>query len=145
MIEVELAILRLVLTALLYLFLFLIILVTLRDLRVAARQAGTPHLSAGARLIVVDAGQSGLSPGDTFPVPPVTSLGRALTNTIVLPDTFASGAHALLTARNGRWWLEDLGSRNGTFLNGDRIAEPAVVGRDDVIGVGSVRFKFEPA
>src|SRR5215470_10486813 len=86
---------------------------------------------------------AGLKPGATFPLLPLTSLGRAPTNTITLNDTFASGEHALVTLRGGQWWLEDRGSSNGTLLNGYRIEEPVVISTGDVIGVGQVELKLE--
>jgi pSer/pThr/pTyr-binding forkhead associated (FHA) protein len=49
----------------------------------------------------------------------------------------------LLTLREGQWWLEDQGSRNGTLLNGTRIAGPTVVSAGDVIGVGRTQLKLE--
>lgn len=83
--------------------------------------------------------------GATFPLLPVTTLGRAPTNTIVLNDSFCSQEHALLARRGGQWWLEDLDSSNGTRLNGDPVTEPVVVSSGDVIGVGRVDLKVEIA
>ena len=61
--------------------------------------------------------------GTIFPLLPVTRIGRAEHNTIVLEDAFVSAEHALLTRREGQWWLEDLNSRNGTLLNDLAITE----------------------
>ena len=47
----------------------------------------------------------------------VTSLGRKPSNAIVLDDDFISGEHSLVSWRDGRAWLEDVASTNGTFLN----------------------------
>lgn len=54
---------------------------------------------------------------------PVT-FGRAPDNTIVIGDDFASSHHARISAQNGAWVLEDLGSTNGTIVDGRRIASP---------------------
>ncbi|MFQ6058845.1 MAG: FHA domain-containing protein [Anaerolineae bacterium] len=139
--ETRIFLLRMGFVALLYLFLFVVVVIIWWDLQVASRRAGEPRRRYG-QLIVVDGGGSGLSPGDAFPLRPVTSLGRALTNTIVLPDPAASAEHALLAYRDGQWWLEDLGSTNGTFLNDARLEEPAIVGEEDVIRVGQVKLKL---
>ncbi|MGO2862869.1 MAG: FHA domain-containing protein FhaB/FipA [Brevibacterium sp.] len=54
---------------------------------------------------------------------PVT-FGRAPDNTIVISDDFASSHHARISAQNGAWVLEDLGSTNGTIVDGRRIDSP---------------------
>jgi hypothetical protein len=83
--------------------------------------------------------------GASFPLLPLTTLGRAPTNTIVLNDTFCSQEHALLTWRGGQWWLEDRDSSNGTRLNGEPVQQPIVVSSGDVIGIGRVELKVELA
>jgi pSer/pThr/pTyr-binding forkhead associated (FHA) protein len=79
----------------------------------------------------------------SFPLQPVTSIGRSPANTIVIPDTYASSQHALLTWREGRWWLRDRDSRNGTLLNAKPVEEPTVVATGDVIGVGQTKIRLE--
>ena len=81
--------------------------------------------------------------GTTFPLQPITSIGRSPANTILIPDTYASAQHTLLTWREGQWWLEDRGSRNGTVLNDVRINGPTVVSAGDIIGVGRTQLKLE--
>jgi len=93
--------------------------------------------------VVITAGEAPPQVGHTFPLLPVTTLGRAPANTVHLPDTFASNHHALLTLRTGRWWLEDRGSSNGTTLNGQLLQAPTVVSAGDIIGVGRVELKVE--
>ena len=81
--------------------------------------------------------------GTAFPLQPVTSIGRSLGNTIPLSDTYASSQHALLSWKEGQWWLEDQASRNGTLLNETRVVEPTVVSTGDVIGIGRTKLKLE--
>lgn len=78
-----------------------------------------------------------------FPLLPVTSMGRSPNNMIVLPDNYASGEHALLTLRGQQWWLEDLGSRNGTRLNNLPVAGATVVSAGDIIMIGNTHLKIE--
>jgi hypothetical protein len=140
--ESQLLFLRIGVLLLLYLFLMSVLVFLWRDLRAAARRVSLPRRLLG-QLIVVDAGETGLAPGDTFPLQPLTTLGRGLDNTIVLPEVFASSQHALLALRDAQWWLEDLDSRNGTFLNNHRVAKPAVVHAGDLIGIGRVLLRLE--
>ncbi|GJM42244.1 MAG: phosphopeptide-binding protein [Ardenticatenaceae bacterium] len=79
----------------------------------------------------------------TYPLLPITSIGRAPSNTVVLPDGFASAEHALILRREGKWWLEDRGSRNGTLLNDVALEGTAVISAGDVIAVGGTQLKLE--
>ena len=79
----------------------------------------------------------------TYPLMPITSIGRAASNNIVLPDGFASAEHALITRRQGQWWLEDQGSRNGTLLNDVVLEGTAVISSGDMIAVGGTVLKLE--
>jgi len=83
------------------------------------------------------------SPGTAFALLPLTSIGRALTNAVVLDDTFISSEHALLTLRAGQWWLEDRGSSNGTLLNGEPVSEPIIVSTGDVVSIGQIALRIE--
>ncbi len=139
--DLALLALRILVAALLYAFLAAVAVLLWRDLRRAAKAEVGPR--PVARLVVVEAGEGGPEPGTVFPLQEVASLGRRPSNHVVLPDPFVSAHHALLAWREGRWWLEDLGSRNGTTLNGDPVTQPTVVGAGDLIGVGRVVLRME--
>ena len=79
----------------------------------------------------------------TYVLLPITSIGRAASNTIVLPDGFASAEHALIIRRQGQWWLEDQGSRNGTLLNDVVVQKAAFISAGNVIAVGGTLLKLE--
>jgi pSer/pThr/pTyr-binding forkhead associated (FHA) protein len=64
-------------------------------------------------------------------------IGRADHCTIRLADTYASQVHARLSARNGSWTIEDLGSTNGTFLNERRLESPSQVRAGDKVRIGT--------
>ncbi|MGN6245989.1 MAG: FHA domain-containing protein FhaB/FipA [Motilibacteraceae bacterium] len=57
---------------------------------------------------------------------PVT-IGRAQDSTLVLDDDYASGRHARLFPQEGRWFVEDLGSTNGTYLDRQKVTAPTPV------------------
>ncbi len=70
------------------------------------------------------------------------TLGRIVDNDLVLYDSAVSRRHAVIYYRNGQFILEDLGSSNGTILNGNFITQPTVLYEGDLIDIGSVRFQF---
>jgi hypothetical protein len=137
-------VLRLAVAASLYAFLIGLFVVIWRDLKIAAAESAARGRTYG-RLVVIAADGTGLPEGTAFPLQPITSLGRAPTNTVTIPDGYASGEHALLSLRGNQWWLEDLGSRNGTLLNGNPIGEPVVTSGGDIVGIGRVQLKVELA
>jgi hypothetical protein len=137
-----LLILRIVLVVVVYVFLALLVWMLWRDLRTAARVTNARTQRLG-RLVVVESGTPLLATGTVFPLLPVSALGRAPTNTAPLPDETASLEHALLHLREGQWWLEDLDSHNGTWLNSVRLLTPTPVMPGDVIGIGQVKLKLE--
>jgi adenylate cyclase len=74
------------------------------------------------------------------------SIGRAALNTLVLDSVKVSRLHAIVhSERGGAFWLVDLGSSNGTFLNKRRIHEPARLRDHDQITIGGNAFTFRQA
>jgi hypothetical protein len=132
---------RLLFLALLYVFLYRVVRSLLRDLRAAARE---PTSSLG-RLVVIESPGGEPESGRSFDLDAITSLGRDVNNTIVIDDPFASAAHAVLTYRGRGWFVEDLGSTNGTYLNGRPIAGVAALGFGDELSIGQVRLRIERA
>ena len=139
--DVLLLVLRILLALLLYGFLAAVLAMLWRDLRQATASREVPR--PGGQVVVLRTADETLAVGSAFPLQPVTSIGRSPANTISIPEPYASAQHALLTLREGQWWLEDQGSRNGTLLNGTRVAGPTVVSAGDVIGVGHTQLKLE--
>jgi len=71
------------------------------------------------------------------------SVGRALENGIAFPEDLAlSRRHFVLEPRGGDWVVEDLGSRNGTFVNGTALVEPCKLRPGDTISAGGVTLVF---
>ena len=75
---------------------------------------------------------------------PVVNIGRADYNDLVLPEESVSGTHAKLTRREGVWVLSDLGSTNGTFIDGERLTGDAPLTPGNVVRFGDVSLMFEP-
>jgi hypothetical protein len=132
---------RLLFLVLLYLFLFGIARTLLRDLGAATRE---PNAELGR--LVVTASPAGEPPaGSSLPLDAITTLGRDVNNAIVIEDQFASSQHAILTFRGRTWYVEDLGSTNGTFVNGSPIEGVVPVGYGDEIQLGQVKLRLERA
>jgi hypothetical protein len=144
-VETQLLFARAVLLVLLYAFVGAIGAVAWFELRLAGRRDGTtPSPAPSTRLIVLDGGQSGRPPGTSFTVETVTALGRDLDNQVVLVEPTISGRHAVVNQREGAWWIEDLRSTNGTYVNGTRLApeSPAILRSGDVLQLGTVRLRL---
>ncbi len=73
---------------------------------------------------------------------PVMNIGRAPNNDIVIPEQTVSGKHATIHVQKGSFFLTDLGSTNGTFVNGSRI-ENHLLKSGDLIKFGAAQCKFE--
>lgn len=97
--------------------------------------------SSSFRMIV----RSGPNPGTVFDVnKEVTLIGRDVTNEVVVGDAEVSRQHARLTRTPGGYVLEDLGSTNGTFVNGERLMAPRVLNPGDLVAFGeTVSLMFD--
>lgn len=137
-----LLVLRLVAALLLLAFLGLIAWLVYNEMRASTAVLVDRQREYG-RLRVLENGATPARSGETYSLTPVSSIGRAPGNTIVLDDDYASSEHALLMLRGDQWWLEDLNSRNGTFLNGQLLDDSTIVSPGDVITVGNTRLKVE--
>ena len=151
--EAELLFARSLLLLLLYGFLGAVAWLTWRELRgagaLAAAEAPTgAAASAGgaapARLIVVSGGASERPPGTAFPLSPVARVGRDIDNDVVLRDPSLSAHHAVLTRRDGTWWLEDLASTNGSWVNGESLpaGAPQILRSGDLLQLGAIRLRL---
>ena len=144
--------------AVLYLFLLWVARSAMRDLRRSEsggavaepveapgprrRRTATPDLRAGVepRLEVVAA--MGLDPGRTFEVGEGATMGRSDGADILIDDPFASSAHARIFPRGEFMYLEDMGSTNGTYLNGRQIKTPERLKMADMIRIGDSEYRY---
>jgi len=132
-------IVRLLFLGLLYLFLFRIARALIGDLRAAAREPGAEL----GRLVVVTSPGGEPAEGTSLGLDAIATIGRDVNNAIVVEDQFVSAEHAILTFRGRAWYVEDLGSTNGTYVNGVPVGEVTPLGFGDVIQVGQVRLRLE--
>ena len=69
------------------------------------------------------------------------TIGRADSCQVVLGDTYSSQFHARVFNRDGNWWVEDMGSTNGTYLNRAKVTEPMPLGAGDEIRIGKTTLE----
>jgi len=144
--------------AVLYLFLMWVVRSSARDLArysgsaaaepveapsPARRSRPAPARSDGGapRLVVVAA--MGHEPGTTFDVGEGAMFGRADAADIHVEDPFASSSHARIENRGGAMYLEDMGSTNGTYLNGRKVKSAEPLGTGDTIRIGDSEYRYE--
>lgn len=99
-----------------------------------ATGAPPPTRTTPRELVVVEPGDSA---GARHPIPDEATIGRAGGCTITVADTFASSLHARLFRTPDGVFVEDLGSTNGTVLNGERVGGPRPLFGGDRVKVGN--------
>jgi pSer/pThr/pTyr-binding forkhead associated (FHA) protein len=135
MVDVVLLFGRLLLLALLYLFLFAAVRTGIGIVR-----SGGPGRAKGALSLTVTSGPPELK-GVRIALDRTVRIGRDPSLEFVIADDFVSTQHARIVPEPGGPVLEDLGSTNGTVLNGARVARPKRLQAGDDIVIGTVRMK----
>lgn len=108
--------------------------------RRAARTSSGRARAEPAVARVVEGPDTGLSAALTHE--PVT-IGRGPGNVLPLTDDYVSTSHAVLTWRDGAWYVEDLGSTNGTHLDGARVRVPVLVPPGVPVRVGKTVVELQ--
>jgi len=144
-IEVTVLALRMAVVIGLYTFLALVLVVIWRGYHSGDQTTGGTVTSSGARLVVVEPAASGLEMGAEFELSASGTIGREAPNTIILPDAGVSARHGRIAFRHGGWWIEDLQSANGTYVNAIRIEAPTLLADGDELEVAQVRLRLEIA
>jgi hypothetical protein len=139
--------------AVLYLFLLWIARSALKDLRgtvAPAPDATGFHpvpayegAAAGGDAWLVALRGGGLSEGERFDLIGGLSIGRSQEADLRIEDRYASGLHARIFSREGRAYVEDMSSTNGTLLNDAELRGEAELIDADVIRIGDTEFRFE--
>lgn len=152
-VEEALLLLKIGFLVLLYLFLWKIVRTASRDLRTPqesfvlapqqVRKAKAAERRASGRLVVAGDGGDGRTETVYEVDSAAVTVGRGPGNDIALEDDFASTFHARVEARPDGVWVEDVGSTNGTAVNGIRLTAPRKLVPGDVIRIGETDFRFE--
>jgi len=129
-------------SSIIYLFLVAVSILVAYELIRGSRPEGSGHTTEGSLIPLDDCSRfAGL--GREIPLSSETWIGRSEETTIAVSDSHVSNQHALLHLReDGLWWLEDLGSTNGTYLHESRLTAPRVIRSGDVIRIGRASFRI---
>jgi len=145
--------------AVLYLFLLWVVRSARRDLAgganadvpVAGGAAAQPSRERGGgmdlrqgirpRLVVVAA--MNFAPGTEFEIGDSATMGRAPSSEIPIEDPFASSAHARIFPRGQFMYIEDMGSTNGTYLNGRQLRRPEQLKTADTVRIGETEYRYQ--
>lgn len=157
MTELAITLLRLSYLALLWVFVIGALAVLRRDIfgtRVTGRASGSgsrprkapartgqrPARGTPTRLVVTE----GPLTGTTLPLgPSAVVVGRSPAATLVLDDDYSSGRHARFFPQDGAWWVEDLGSTNGTFVGDQRLTQPVQLTAGTPVRVGQTVIELQ--
>jgi len=153
-VETTLLVLKIAFLVLLYLFIWRIVRSAARDLRLpqesmilspqqSSALLAQPVARALGRLVVVDS--SALPEGDVYGIDSTAlTVGRSSDNDLPLDgDEFASGHHARFQPRRDGVYIEDMGSTNGTFVNGIRLERDRRLVPGDLVRIGETDLRFE--
>lgn len=148
MFNIFLLILKFVFLALLYLFLLLILRAIYKDVA-PAKVSKTARFNAvktkkakpsAPRLVVLESPKD--KAGKVFTIQDDVVMGRSPKSDIFLNDSFASHKHARITKAGDNYYLEDLGSTNGTFLDEEKIKKAVPLNLGDRIRIGKTILEF---
>jgi FHA domain len=152
-VEEALLLLKILFLVLLYLFIWRIVRTAARDVRMPQESfvlapgsvPGLPEQPPVEVGKVVVVKSPALREGEEWVLDssPLT-LGRSSRNDVDLArDEYASSNHARIEPRRDGVWLEDVGSTNGTYLNGTRLTRPKRLSPGDVVRIGETELRYE--
>ena len=127
--DIILALLRIIFLGLVYLFVWQVARAIGSHAGISVRR----RRKEGSRVLFV---RSESQQGQEFAVKDVIVMGRSEETDVVLDDPYASEFHLRLMAQENGMMLHDLGSTNGTYVNGRRVSAPTELRRGDTIQVG---------
>lgn len=128
---------KVVLLGAMYVLLAVVVWMQARELAHATSRRISPIAPARgkripSRLVLVE----GVGPQSVDLVPPETLMGRDASCHVSIPDASVSHRHARIYHSDGEWYVEDLGSTNGTFVNDRPLTRPVVLRPGDTLAVG---------
>jgi FOG: FHA domain len=132
---------KIVIIGIIYMIIFLALRIMYKDMKNGGKRPRNSNRKSFGLEIVSAGNNSNLRTGGVIPVRGEISIGRKNDNLLILDDPYASGYHARVYIKNNDCILEDLGSTNGTLLNGENVKGRQYLSAGDEIRIGSTSFK----
>ncbi len=144
--------LRLAYLGLLWVLIFMMLRALQRDTGQSASVSHAPVRRPGAELLAGRGRRKGATTiyisegrlaGTSLPLSPASvTIGRAVDNTLVLDDNYTSSHHARIYPQANSWWVEDLGSTNGTVVRGRAIDQPVRLDLHVPVSIGKTTLEL---
>lgn len=132
-----------VLAIVIYVFIFRVVRLIYLDIRTITAGENAVALLPHLKLLTPVIGKGGEAVADLYPlVRPTTLIGRGAKCNIVLPDLYISSEHARIEKQKDRYFIDDLQSANGTFVNNGKITERTELRNGDRISLGGMDLLF---
>jgi pSer/pThr/pTyr-binding forkhead associated (FHA) protein len=145
-VRIILLVLKFGLLALIYAFILRVFYFIVNDLRRSSDKLAPGHKAQnqafGAELVVTESNDQAIRQGEIIKLGYKTTVGRGANHQIVMSDTYVSHDHAAIIFQKRNYYLEDLNSVNGTYINGARVNEPVSLKHGDTIRIAGATFKF---
>lgn len=106
------------------------------------RQPAPPKPARSARKMPKELMVNDLDGRRSVPLRDSVTIGRAASCDLVVSDNYVSNVHARIYAKDGTYWLEDLGSTNGTYVNRGKVSVPVAIGPGDEVKVGKASLEL---
>lgn len=133
---------RYVIIAIIYVIIFFALRIMYKDVKGASKVKAPKRRKKLGLEVVQTGGNENIKVGSVYLMQGDFTIGRKPNNSLIISDPFVSGNHAKITFKNDEYILEDLGSTNGTILNGKLLQENAYLTIDDEIKIGELIFKI---
>ena len=106
------------------------------------RAQGAPRPARSSRRMPRELVVNDLDGKRSVPLRDSVTIGRAASCDLVVSDNYVSNVHARIFAKDGAYWLEDLGSTNGTYVNRGKVSVPVAIGPGDEVRVGKATLEL---
>jgi pSer/pThr/pTyr-binding forkhead associated (FHA) protein len=106
------------------------------------RQQAAPRPARTSRKMPRELVVNDLDGKRNVPLRDSVTIGRAASCDLVVSDNYVSNVHARIFAKDGAYWLEDLGSTNGTYVNRGKVSVPVAIGPGDEVRVGKATLEL---
>ena len=108
-----------------------------------SRERGGWDLKTGVRPRLIVNQATNFQPGTEFEIGESATMGRAPSSDVPIEDPFASSAHARIFPRGQFMYIEDMGSTNGTYLNGRQLRRPEQLKTADLVRIGETEYQYQ--